>query len=98
MDKDVVAYKIQVFAENEKRVGVNKQSPRLQYNLPILADFSVIQDTVEPSKEVAKRIIEKQVKEKKIPPEEGEKLKGKIDESKKTSEVRKAISGNVKVR
>ncbi|CAM1664069.1 mucin-binding protein [Streptococcus mitis] len=98
LDKDVVAYKIQVFAENEKRVGVNKQSPRLQYNLPILADFSVIQDTVEPSKEVAKRIIEKQVKEKKIPPEEGEKLKGKIDESKKTSEVRKAISGNVKVK
>ncbi|CAM1663724.1 hypothetical protein SMIE22_06700 [Streptococcus mitis] len=98
LDKDVVAYKIQVFAENEKRVGVNKQSPRLQYNLPILADFSVIQDTVEPSKEVAKRIIDKQVKEKKIPPEEGEKLKGKIDESKKTSEVRKAISGNVKVR
>ncbi|CEY27311.1 putative cell surface protein [Streptococcus pneumoniae] len=98
LDKDVVAYKIQVFAENEKRVGVNKQSPRLQYNLPILADFSVIQDTVEPSKEVAKRIIEKQVKEKKIPPEEGEKLKRKIDESKKTSEVRKSISGNVKVR
>ena len=98
LGKDVVAYKIQVFAENKKRVGVNKQSPRLQYNLPILADFSVIQDTVEPSKEVAKRIIEKQVKEKKIPPEEGEKLKGKIDESKKTSEVRKAISGNVKVR
>lgn len=98
LDKDVVAYKIQVFAENEKRVGVNKQSPRLQYNLPILADFSVIQDTVEPSKEVAKRIIEKQVKDKKIPPEEGEKLKRKIDESKKTSEVRKSISGNVKVR
>lgn len=98
LDKDVVAYKIQVFAENKKRVGVNKQSPRLQYNLPILADFSVIQDTVEPSKEVAKRIIDKQVKEKKIPPEEGKKLKGKIDESKKTSEVRKAISGNVKVR
>lgn len=98
LDKDVIAYKIQVFAENEKRVGVNKQSPRLQYNLPILADFSVIQDTVEPSKEVAKRIIEKQVKDKKIPPEEGERLKGKIDESKKTSEVRKSISGNVKVR
>ncbi|CIY89838.1 putative cell surface protein [Streptococcus pneumoniae] len=98
LDKDVVAYKIQVFAENEKRVGVNKQSPRLQYNLPILADFSVIQDTVEPSKEVAKRIIEKQVKDKKIPPEKGEELKRKIDESKKTSEVRKSISGNVKVK
>lgn len=98
LDKDVVAYKIQVFAENKKRVGVNKQSPRLQYNLPILADFSVIQDTVEPSKEVAKRIIEKQIKENKIPKEEGGKLKRKIDESKKTSEVRKAISGNVKVK
>ncbi|WP_173234816.1 YSIRK-type signal peptide-containing protein [Streptococcus sp. 544] len=98
LGKDVVAYKVQVFAENEKRVGVNKQSPRLQYNLPILADFSVIQDTVEPSKEVAKRIIDKQVEDKKIPPEEGKKLKGKIDESKKTSEVRKAISGNVKVK
>lgn len=98
LDKDVVAYKIQVFAENEKRVGVNKQSPRLQYNLPILADFSVIQDTVEPSKEVAKRIIDKQIKENKIPKEDGEKLKRKIDESKKTSEVRKSISGNVKVR
>lgn len=98
LDKDVVAYKIQVFAENKKRVGVNKQSPRLQYNLPILADFSVIQDTVEPSKEVAKRIIDKQIKENKIPKEEGERLKGKIDESKKTSEVRKSISGNVKVR
>lgn len=48
LGKDVVAYKIQVFADNEKRVGVNKQSPRLQYNLSILADFSVIQDTVEP--------------------------------------------------
>lgn len=98
LDKDVVAYKIQVFAENEKRVGVNKQSPRLQYNLPILADFSVIQDTVEPSKEVAKRIIDKQIKENKIPKEKGDKIKEEIDKSKKTSEVRKAISGNVKVR
>ena len=59
LEKDVVAYKVQVFAENKKRVGVNKQSPRLQYNLPILADFSVIQDTVEPSKEVTTRIITK---------------------------------------
>ncbi len=98
LEKDVVSYTIQVFSENNKRVGVNFQSPRLQYNLPILADFSVIQDTVEPSKEVAKRIIDKQIKENKIPKEEGEKLKGKIDESKKTSEVRKAISGNVKVK
>lgn len=98
LDKDVIAYKIQVFAENKKRVGVNKQSPRLQYNLPILADFSVIQDTVEPSKEVAKRIIDKQIKENKIPKEKGDKIKEEIDKSKKTSEVRKAISGNVKVR
>ncbi|MEL0464478.1 YSIRK-type signal peptide-containing protein [Streptococcus pneumoniae] len=98
LGKDVVFYKVQVFAENEKRVGVNTLSSRLQYNLPILADFSVIQDTVEPSKEVAKRIIDKQVKEKKIPKEEGDKIKEKIDKSKKTSEVRKSISGNVKVR
>ncbi|MDN5027378.1 YSIRK-type signal peptide-containing protein [Streptococcus sp. SPS1] len=77
LDKDVVAYKIQVFAENEKRVGVNKQSPRLQYNLPILADFSVIQDTVAPSKEVTKRIITKLKEKGKITEEEEKKNKRK---------------------
>ncbi|WP_173283508.1 YSIRK-type signal peptide-containing protein, partial [Streptococcus sp. 9903] len=98
LDKDVVAYKIQVFAENEKRVGVNMQSPRLQYNLPILADFSVIQDTVEPSKEVSRRIITKLKEKGKITEEEEKKIKDKIDKSKKTSELRSAMSGNVKVR
>ena len=98
LDKDVVAYKIQVFAENEKRVGVNKQSPRLQYNLPILADFSVIQDTVEASKEVTRRIVDKLVKEKKIPEETGEKLKKELEKSKKTSEIKNNFFGNIAVK
>ena len=96
--KDVVAYKIQVFAENEKRVGVNMQSPRLQYNLPILADFSVTQDTVESSKEVSRRILTKLKEKGKITEEEEKKIKDKIDKAKKTSELRSAMSGNVKVR
>lgn len=94
LGKDVVSYKVQVFAENKKRVGVNNQSPRLQYNLPILADFSVIQDTVEPSKEVARRIIGKS----NLPPEKKKEILKKIEESKKTSELRAAMSKNVKVR
>ena len=98
LEKDVVSYTIQVFSENKKRVGVNFQSPRLQYNLPILADFSVIQDTVEPSKEVARRIIKKQREDGKITEEQEKKITDEIDKKKKTSEVRKAISGNVKVR
>ena len=98
LGKDVVSYKVQVFAENKKRVGVNMQSPRLQYNLPILADFSVIQDTVEPSKEVVRRIITKLKEQGKITGEEEKKIKDKIDKSKKTSELRSAMSGNVKVK
>ena len=98
LGKDVVSYKVQVFAENEKRVGVNKQSPRLQYNLPILADFSVIQDTVEPSKEVAKRILTKLKEQGKITEDQEKKIKEEIDKSKKTSEVRSAMSGDVTVR
>lgn len=98
LGKDVVSYKVQVFAENEKRVGVNKQSPRLQYNLPILADFSVIQDTVEPSKEVAKRILTKLKEQGKITEDQEKKIKEEIDKSKKTSEVRAAMSGDVTVR
>lgn len=94
LGKDVVAYKIQVFADNEKRVGVNKQSPRLQYNLPILADFSVIQDTVEPSRTVVEKIIPKL----NIPPEEKDKITEEIKKKKKTSELAELISGNVKVR
>lgn len=98
LDKDVVAYKIQVFAENKKRVGVNKQSPRLQYNLPILADFSVIQDTVEPAKEVSRRIIDKLIEEKKIPEDKGKKIKEEIEKVKKTSELKELLKGSVKVR
>lgn len=98
LGKDVVSYKVQVFAENEKRVGVNKQSPRLQYNLPILADFSVLQDTVEPSKELAKRILTKLKEQGKITEDQEKKIKEEIDKSKKTSEVRSAMSGDVTVR
>ena len=98
LGKDVVSYKVQVFAENEKRVGVNKQSPRLQYNLPILAEFSVIQDTVEPSKELAKRILTKLKEKGKITEDQEKKIKEEIDKSKKTSEVRSAMTGDVTVR
>ena len=98
LGKDVVSYKVQVFAENEKRVGVNKQSPRLQYNLPILADFSVIQDTVEPSKELAKRILTKLKEQGKITEDQEKKIKEEIDKGKKTSEVRSAMTGDVTVR
>ncbi|WP_173306789.1 YSIRK-type signal peptide-containing protein, partial [Streptococcus sp. k-628] len=94
LGKDVVSYKIQVFAENEKRVGVNKQSPRLQYNLPILADFSVIQDTVGPSKELARRIISKS----NLPEDKKNKIIEEINKSKKTSEIRSQLSGDVKVK
>ncbi|HEV0169662.1 TPA: MucBP domain-containing protein [Streptococcus pneumoniae] len=85
LGKDVVSYTVQVFSENNERVGVNTQSYRVQYNLPILADFSVIQDTVEPSRTVVEKIIPKL----NIPEEE----KGK-----KTSELAELISENVKVR
>ncbi|WP_448912744.1 mucin-binding protein [Gemella sp.] len=98
LGKDIVSYTVQVFSENNERVGVNTQSHRVQYNLPILADFSVIQDTVEPSKEVARRIIKKQREDGKITEEQEKKITDEIDKKKKTSEVRKAISGNVKVR
>ena len=94
LGKDVVSYKVQVFAENEKRVGVNKQSPRLQYNLPILADFSVIQDTVGPSKELARRIISKS----NLPEDKKKEIIEKINKSKKTSEIRSQLSGDVKVK
>ena len=98
LGKDVVSYKVQVFAENKKRVGVNMQSPRLQYNLPILADFSVIQDTVAPSKEVTKRIVTKLIEKGKITEEEGKKITEEIEKKKKTSELRSLLSANVKVK
>ena len=56
--------------------------------MPILADFSVLQDTANVTKELTKRIIDKLIKEKKIPEETGEKLKKELEKSKKTSEIR----------
>ena len=98
LGKDVVSYTVQVFSEDNERVGVNTQSHRIQYNLPFLADFSVIQDTVEPAKEVSRRIIDKLVKEKKIPEDKGRKIKEKIEKVKKTSELKELLKGSVKVR
>ena len=94
LGKDIVSYTVQVFSGNDNRVGVNPQSHRVQYNLPILADFSVIQDTVEPSRTVVERIIPKL----NIPPAEKDKITEEIKKKKKTSELTELISGNVKVR
>ena len=95
---DIVSYTVQVIPSDNERVGVNTQSSRIQYNMPILADFSVIQDTTEPSKEVAKRILTKLKEQGKITEEQEKKIKEEIDKSKKTSEVRSAMSGDVTVR
>ena len=95
---DVVSYTVQVIPSDDGRVGVNPQSSRIQYNMPILADFSVIQDTVEPSKELAKRILTKLKEQGKITEDQEKKIKEEIDKSKKTSEVRTAMSGDVTVR
>ena len=95
---DVVSYTVQVIPSDDGRVGVNPQSSRIQYNMPILADFSVIQDTVEPSKELAKRILTKLKEQGKITEDQEKKIKEEIDKSKKTSEVRAAMSGDVTVR
>ena len=95
---DIVSYTVQVIPSDNERVGVNPQSSRIQYNMPILADFSVIQDTVEPSKEVAKRILTKLKEQGKITGDQEKKIKEEIDKSKKTSEVRAAMSGDVTVR
>ena len=95
---DIVSYTVQVIPSDNERVGVNSQSSRIQYNMPILADFSVIQDTVEPSKELAKRILTKLKEQGKITEDQEKKIKEEIDKSKKTSEVRAAMSGDVTVR
>ena len=91
---DIVSYTVQVIPSDNERVGVNSQSSRIQYNMPILADFSVIQDTTGPSKELARRIISKS----NIPEDKKNKIIEEINKSKKTSEIRSAMSGNVKVR
>ena len=98
LDKDVIAYKVAVFSGDDEHVGVLRNTHRVSYNLPILADFSVIQDTTEPSKEVARRIIDKMIKEKKIPEETGNKLKKELEKVKKTSEIRNKFFGNVAVK
>lgn len=95
---DIVSYTVQVIPADNERVGANPQSSRIQYNMPILADFSVLQDTTEPSKEVARRIITKLKEKGKITEDQEKKIKEKIDKSKKTSEVRSAMSGDVKVK
>ncbi|WP_295500517.1 YSIRK-type signal peptide-containing protein, partial [uncultured Streptococcus sp.] len=91
---DIVSYTVQVIPSDNERVGVNPQSSRIQYNMPILADFSVIQDTTGPSKEVAIRIIRKS----NLPEDKKNKIIEEINKSKKTSEIRSAMSRNVKVR
>ena len=65
LEKDVVAYKIQIFSGNNKRVGVNKQSPRIQYNLPVLANFSIVQDTLKAAQALSHRILDQTIKEEK---------------------------------
>ena len=79
LDKDVVSYTVQIIPENQKRVGVNHQSPRIQYNEPIPADFSILQDTLEPSKYVVRRILEKLEDDPKFPKDKLKKIKEEMD-------------------
>ena len=65
LEKDIVAYKIQIFSGNNKRVGINKQSPRIQYNLPVLANFSIVQDTLKAAQALSHRILDQTIKEEK---------------------------------
>lgn len=65
IEKDVVAYKVQIFSGNNKRVGVNPQSPRIQYNLPVLANFSIVQDTLKAAQALSHRILDQTIKEEK---------------------------------
>ena len=79
LDKDIVSYTVQIIPENQRRVGVNHQSPRIQYNEPILADFSILQDTLEPSKYVVRRILEKLEDDPKFPKDKLKKIKEEMD-------------------
>ena len=65
LEKDVIAYKIQIFSGNNKRVGVNFQSPRIQYNLPVLANFSIVQDTLKAAQALSHRVLNQTIKEEK---------------------------------
>ena len=65
LEKGIVAYKIQIYSGNNKRVGVNPQSPRIQYNLPVLANFSIVQDTLKAAQALSHRILDQTIKEEK---------------------------------
>ena len=65
LEKDVIAYKIQIYSGNNKRVGVNPQSPRIQYNLPVLANFSIVQDTLKAAQALSHRVLNQTIKEEK---------------------------------
>ena len=65
LEKDIVAYKIQIYSGNNKRVGVNPQSPRIQYNLPVLANFSIVQDTLKAAQALSHRVLNQTIKEEK---------------------------------
>lgn len=98
LDKDVIAYKVSVFSGDDTKVGVLTEGKLVSYNLPILADFSVIQDTVEPSKELTRRIIDKLIKEGKLTEEDGKKKKEELEKITKTSEIREKFFGDVAVK
>ena len=65
LEKGIVAYKIQIYSGNNRRVGVNHQSPRIQYNLPVLANFSIVQDTLKAAQALSHRILDQTIKEEK---------------------------------
>jgi len=65
LEKGIVAYKIQIYSGNNKRVGVNPQSPRIQYNLPVLANFSIVQDTLKAAQALSHRVLNQTIKEEK---------------------------------
>ena len=65
LEKGIVAYKIQIYSGNNRRVGVNYQSPRIQYNLPVLANFSIVQDTLKAAQALSHRILDQTIKEEK---------------------------------
>ena len=65
LEKDIIAYKIQIYSGNNKRVGVLTQSPRIQYNLPVLANFSIVQDTLKAAQALSHRVLDQTIKEEK---------------------------------
>ena len=65
LEKGIVAYKIQIYSGNNRRVGINHQSPRIQYNLPVLANFSIVQDTLKAAQALSHRILDQTIKEEK---------------------------------